>query len=104
MATPLESEKNYEMIGNLTDMHTYISPGVCKQATSGDWVIRLGSQTGSEPTTASMSRRGGERFDFERNELGWALTAGDTPYANAQFYNLVHMATRDGLEWTIKAA
>lgn len=51
-----------------------------------------------------MSRRGGERFDFERNELGWALTAGDTPYANAQFYNLVHMATRDGLEWTIKAA
>lgn len=70
----------------------------------GDWAISLTAQSG-RLQAASMIRCGQERHDFERGEGGaWMARDPRSRFSDAHFYNLVHMATMEGLEWTVALA
>lgn len=68
-------------------------------ATRGDWSLVLKSAEGALQAV-SMTRCGSESYNFERRgEVDWAAVDPGTRFADAHFYNLVHLATMSGLEW-----
>ena len=74
-------------------------------ADCGDWTINLTASQNGAVQAASMTRCGSERHAFARTESGdWAAQDARTRFPGTHFYNLVHMATMEGLEWTVALA
>lgn len=82
-------------------------PGEPLEHTAGyrDWQISLESSPEGALLAVSMVRCGVETYSFERTEdTGWAAVNCNVLFPGTFFYNLVHMATQEGLEWASKPA
>lgn len=68
-----------------------------------DWSIVLRTWPDHQLDTASMTRCGTETYDFKWMGMkDWVAVDPRTRFADAHFYNLVHLATMSGLSWTAR--
>ncbi len=74
---------------------------VAHTARYGDWGIVLRTSREGELLDASATRLAVEQYTFERTGgKTWSASGIKTRFPEAHFYNLVNLATRQGLEWT----